>query len=338
VARTPRYFTHYWDEKTCRSQEEDASGKPFRHTASNQLRERGVEPGDFVYGWSFSGGKLFLLGRMQVDRFVSQREADALYKDMGWVAWEANDHVIAQSGAATPMHFNRVVPPRLISQLTFQGPTGKVTPAKFFAKGRVNPQTFRGVRELTRGAAQLLDELIDGGSVRRDAPADVIVESDVDAAHQKRGNGSGQRPYAGITDEIRDFVESKRLTAQGFKTNPAIRNTVEQYAVEQARDHYENHGFRVHEHGRPFDLKCENGGNVLYVEVKGTQTSGGEVILTPNEVDFAQKNQMELFVLHSVQVTLRKNRCIARGGVVRVVSPWRPQRAQLQPIAFTCSI
>jgi len=55
------------------------------------------------------------------------------------------------------------------------------------------------------------------------------------------------------------------------------------------------------------------------------------------EVDFAQKNNVELFVLHSVEVTLRGKRYVARGGVVRVVNPWRPQRGQLQPIAFTCS-
>ena len=155
----------------------------------------------------------------------------------------------------------------------------------------------------------------------------------------KRDKGSGpQHPAFGSTEDIRDFVESEHLAAQGFKTNPAMRKAVERYAAERARSHYEKHGFHVREHGRPFDLNCQKGRKCLYVEVKGTQSNGGEVILTPNEVDFAQKNKMELFVLHSVEVTLRGKRYVARGGVIRVVTPWRPQRGQLQPIAFRCSL
>ena len=181
MARSPRYFTHYWDEETCRWQEEDASGKPFQHTASNVFEKRGVEPGDFVYGWSFSGGKLFLIGRMKVDRFVSQREADALYKDVGGVAWKSRDHVITQSGAATPMHFNRIIPPSLISRLTFLGPTGQVNSPKYFPNRKVNPQTFRGVRELTQQCALLLDTLINEGSDLGQESLEKTIASDLDS-------------------------------------------------------------------------------------------------------------------------------------------------------------
>ncbi|WP_337288754.1 DUF3883 domain-containing protein [Candidatus Methylomirabilis sp.] len=141
-----------------------------------------------------------------------------------------------------------------------------------------------------------------------------------------------------IEDDVSNLLETKRLAAQGFRTNPAIRKAVERYAVRRARRYYEQKGFHVSEHGRPFDLNCQKGRNCLYVEVKGTQSNGGEVILTPNEVDFAQKNRMELFVMHSVQVTLKGKQHVASGGVVRVIKPWRPQRAQLHPLAFTCSI
>lgn len=59
------------------------------------------------------------------------------------------------------------------------------------------------------------------------------------AVRSKRNKGSArQRPGFGITDDIGDFIESKRLAAQGFKTNPAMRKAVERYAVDQARLHY----------------------------------------------------------------------------------------------------
>ena len=141
-----------------------------------------------------------------------------------------------------------------------------------------------------------------------------------------------------LVDELTNFVEAKHLAAQGFRTDPAIRKAVERYAVKRARRYYKERGFRVREHGRPFDLKCQKGRNCVYVEVKGTQSRGGELILTRNEVDFAEKNKMELFVMHSIQIIPNGKRHVASGGVVRVITPWRPQRAQLRPIAFMCSI
>ena len=151
-------------------------------------------------------------------------------------------------------------------------------------------------------------------------------------------NGNRTPNTQRLDDELTDFVEGKRLAAQGFRTDPAIRKAIERYAVKRASRYYKGRGFRVREHGRPFDLNCQKGGNRVYVEVKGTQSNGGELILTRNEVDFAEKNKMELFVIHSVQVISNGKRHVASGGVVRVITPWRPQRAQLRPIAFMCSI
>ncbi len=194
MARTPRYFSHYWLEETCRWAKEHFSGEPFKHTASNVFRKRGVEPGDFIYGWSFSSGKLFLVGRMQVGRFVSQREADALYKDSGGSAWDADDHVFAQPGTGTSMSFDRIAPSGLVAKLSFVDSTGQVTPPKFKTKGAVDPQTFRAVRELTRPSALLLDQLIDGGSVRRQESLEKTIESDLDSIRdEERFEEGGKR-------------------------------------------------------------------------------------------------------------------------------------------------
>jgi hypothetical protein len=44
-------------------------------------------------------------------------------------------------------------------------------------------------------------------------------------------------------------------------------------------------------------LRCTKGIEVLHVEVKGTQTEGEEILLTPNEVAFvtSHRDTMELF-------------------------------------------
>lgn len=97
---------------------------------------------------------------MQVDRYVSQKEADSLY-EIGRGAWEAAEHVIARNDTATPMRFDRIISASTIGKLSFLDPTGNVNPPKLFANGKVNHQTFRGIRELTRQTAQALDKLID---------------------------------------------------------------------------------------------------------------------------------------------------------------------------------
>ena len=76
----------------------------------------------------------------------------------------------------------------------------------------------------------------------------------------------------------------------------------------------------------------------LYVEVKGTQTTGKEIFLTPNEVEFAHSNRMELFVLHSVHVAKSGKGTTVSGGIVRIVRPWRPKRSALRPMVFSFSL
>src|SRR5437899_9179219 len=66
-----RYFTHYWANDTW-AENSHAEGEPFRHAASNLFRSRGVASGDFVYVVTVQEGKLFLAGRIEVDRVLGQ--------------------------------------------------------------------------------------------------------------------------------------------------------------------------------------------------------------------------------------------------------------------------
>ena len=139
-------------------------------------------------------------------------------------------------------------------------------------------------------------------------------------------------------EPLRDLLETAHLSGRGFQTDPEIRKAVERYAVERARSHYEKLGYGVVEHGKPFDLKCTKQKTTLYVEVKGIQGTDTEIILTPNEVEFARQKKMELFVVHSVKISHRLSRCRVSGGIERVINPWRPRSEDLKPIAYWYSL
>ena len=76
---------------------------------------------------------------------------------------------------------------------------------------------------------------------------------------------------------------------------------------------------------------------MLFVEVKGTQTTGAEIILTPNEVTFATRHadQMALFVVHDVIVSRKDGKPIASGGDDRVINPWLLDTTRLTPLGFS---
>ena len=103
-----------------------------------------------------------------------------------------------------------------------------------------------------------------------------------------------------------------------------------------ARTFFQRQGFQVVERGKPFDLECRRAGKTVYVEVKGTQTTGDEVILTPNEVKFARQfpTTMALFVLHSVKVETSGKSARASGGKRKIVWPWRLERRALRAITY----
>ena len=94
----------------------------------------------------------------------------------------------------------------------------------------------------------------------------------------------GWHPREFVSEEDILFAASenrgKKRRGQSFQVDPRIRKVVEDYAVELARKHFEDEGYRVEIKGKPFDLHCAKAHEVLYVEVKGTQTEGEEILMT----------------------------------------------------------
>lgn len=128
-----------------------------------------------------------------------------------------------------------------------------------------------------------------------------------------------------------------RNTRQGFLTDTKLRLLIEQYSVSLGIRHFESDGFTVQVKGKPYDLRCSKGAQVLYVEVKGTTTSGAQVILTPNEVAFAEANKasMALFLVSDIAVRADSDEPTLEGGTITLFHPWQPDRRFLQPLGFT---
>jgi hypothetical protein len=133
--------------------------------------------------------------------------------------------------------------------------------------------------------------------------------------------------------------ESRHGTAQGFVVDPRSRRAIEIHAVALARGHYMQQGYAVEEVGKPYDLRCSEAQKTLYVEVKGTQTSGSEILLTNNEVMFAEdhEGEMELFVVSNVEIFHTGDHVEARGGEVRVMK-WAIDRNRLFPLGFSYTL
>lgn len=149
-------------------------------------------------------------------------------------------------------------------------------------------------------------------------------------------------PEADAEDEIGEVVEKAlaRSKGQGFARNPKERRALEDRAMRAAKKHFETEGYTVQNvsERRPYDLLCTNplltkDRKELHVEVKGTTTDGGTIVLTRNEVRHAcdPAYPSVLFIFHSMQLENGK----ALGGKSMVIDPWYLRKERLTPISFT---
>jgi hypothetical protein len=96
-------------------------------------------------------------------------------------------------------------------------------------------------------------------------------------------------------------AEKSYAKSQGFMLDSKLRKALENYAMVAATEYFSSKGFAVDNHSanHPYDLRCTKKNEVLYVEVKGTQTNGKGIFLTFGEVEFASG------LLHLVSVMNR---------------------------------
>lgn len=233
-----------------------------------------------------------------------------------WIAGERNPDDVMVFGDArlsrilsNPLPFNRKLVERLSLKIRF--PKGRL-------ESRVIADATREWRELTVEDVRVLRR----GIKLRDESAD-----ESDAAHDS---------------EIVETAERIRAESQGLAVSPAVRKAIEDYAMKEAAAHFKQEGYTVRDVSKceSYDLHCKRQKEVLRVEVKGTQTAGDEIWLTPAEVRLARKESPHtaLFVLHSVTVLENDGTPEVSAGKSRVMQPWDPSDAMLKPRAYSCSL
>lgn len=155
-----------------------------------------------------------------------------------------------------------------------------------------------------------------------------------------------QGPVAvGIPPEIQELDDAvakaagkKGRSSQGFRLNSTHRKAIELRAMELAKVELISRGcgnIRNTSQGNPFDYQCTLAGNEIFVEVKGTVSSGDVVILTRGEVELHSRkfpNNM-LVLVHGIQLT-GENFDHAIGGAVKVTFPWAIAEDSLTVVAY----
>lgn len=151
-----RFWTCHWQFRLWRD-DINTEFESVRSSGSNRFTERGVSVGDTVYIVSLGGGQLYLGGRMVVQRIVSRDEAVELWDNDN--LYDAEEWVVDPDEQGTPLHLHRRLAPAVTKRLRFESKTGPKE-ACFVSDTELDNQATRGVRELTRESAALLDRII----------------------------------------------------------------------------------------------------------------------------------------------------------------------------------
>lgn len=148
---------------------------------------------------------------------------------------------------------------------------------------------------------------------------------------------SGERS---TSDAAVEAAGNTRAKSQGFQVDSAVRRVVEEHAMKLAEAYFASLFDSVKRKGKPYDLCCTKKDSVFYVEVKGTQTEGTEILLTPNEVEFANKHrgEMGLFLVANINVSEKHGKVVASGGVTHFEPNWVIDERRLSPLGYTYSL
>jgi hypothetical protein len=152
-----RYWTCHWQFRYWRP-DVNREGMPIRSSGSNSFQKRGVSKGNSVYVVSLSGGQLYLGGRMIVKDIVPRHVAVRLWGSDN--LYDADEWIVDPDEQGTPLHLHRRLAPALTKRLRFESKAGPKEPF-FISDTELDNQATRGVRELTRESAALLDRVIE---------------------------------------------------------------------------------------------------------------------------------------------------------------------------------
>lgn len=154
----PRYWTNHWQNRNWTTEDPSTAPEPLEYSGSNLHLKRGVAAGDIVYIVSLQNGQLLLGGRLTVGEIVSRDEAVARVGHNR--LWDASDWIVAERDSGTPFDTRRRLAPGIARELHFVSQKAGTRRLCFNADDYLNNQATRGIRELTRESARLLDDII----------------------------------------------------------------------------------------------------------------------------------------------------------------------------------
>lgn len=154
--RSPQFWTAHW-QSSLWNPKANVEGHPIQASGSGVLETRGIAPGDVLYIISLSEGHLLLGGKMVVQHIVSREAAcQMLGRDS---LFETNQWAINMHGGS-PLHLHRRLSPKLSKKLIFLRAGGE-RGLTFRDGSKLDNQATRGLSQLTRESARLLDSIID---------------------------------------------------------------------------------------------------------------------------------------------------------------------------------
>jgi hypothetical protein len=135
----------------------------------------------------------------------------------------------------------------------------------------------------------------------------------------------------------------RRGNGQGFGLTAKERQVVEKHAMRLAKAHLNNLHWRVRDVSstKPYDFECTRGLERMIVEVKGTTSTGEQIVVTRNEVAAhrARHPNNALIIVHSIDLQrLLSENPKADGGTLLMISPWEVREDQLRPLAFQYTV
>jgi hypothetical protein len=187
------------------------------------------------------------------------------------------------------------------------------------------------------GRANICYTLDDHGSPKENSPwmADA-AEYVTSYGHENAATS----PESATDQDIAEVVEVSIESGAGCQSNPRIRKAVEEYSMQWAEKRLRKLGLKPRDTHKTesFDFLCTSGGADLFVEVKGTQSDGTCISLTPNEVAHAkQYSNSALFIVYDVKVE-GKRRPKVTGGKELLLMPWDIAAGKLAERSYTFTV
>ncbi|MFC0038047.1 MrcB family domain-containing protein [Actinomadura rayongensis] len=129
-----------------------------------------------------------------------------------------------------------------------------------------------------------------------------------------------------------------RSKGQGIRLNAEERRILEQHSVNMATKYFRDQGWSVKDVGakESYDLFLKRDGQRLHVEVKGTTSTGAQVVLTRPEVETQRKlgPANALVVVHSIHLDRASTPPVASGGILCCTSPWYIEEEDLTVVSY----